>query len=240
MDWDRGTSFADYCLAEADELWQHYAHHEWIESLALGSLTDEQFAFFHRYDVSYSADMHRALAVGVAKAPTGCDWARAALRVLYESFILDKQQRKQRLLGRIGMPATVPLARAARGLSRDAYANHVLRVGWEQPTGVLAAALLPCAMFTEIIGARFAVTPPATRPEIVEWVRGYVNECDADMTRRHAELMDLHARAAGAEGRRAMLAEFGRSVEYQTRVFDAAMSLDDNIVAAGRVIGPAS
>jgi thiaminase (transcriptional activator TenA) len=154
--------------------------------------------------------------------------------VLYESFILDKQQRKQRLLTRLGLPATVPLERAVRGLSRDAYANHVLRVGWEQPTGVLAAALLPCAMFTEIIGNRFADDPPATRPEIAEWVRGYVNECDADMTRRHAELMDEHALVAGSEGRRAMRAEFRRSVEYQTRVFDAAMSLDDDIVTTGR------
>ncbi|MGH8795204.1 MAG: TenA family protein [Stackebrandtia sp.] len=211
-----------------DEAWKAYRHHEWIERLADGTLRQEQFVFFHEFDTSFSADMHRTLAVGISKAPAGCDWARAATYILYDSFIADKQKSKAELLERIGAPRDVAIDRSRRGLSRDAYANHLLRVAWEHPIGVIAAALLPCAMFTNIIGERFADDPPASGPEIAAWARAYVNPRDMAITERHKEMMNSYADEAGRHGRAAMRHEFTRSVDYQIRVFDAALRTSDN------------
>ncbi len=230
-------SFALECIDDSVSGWRAYRDHPWIERLADGSLTLEQFVFFHEFDTSFSADMHRALALGVAKAPAGCDWARAAIRVLHETFIADKRASKEDLLARLNQARPVRMDRMIRGLSRDAYANHLLRVAWEQPIGAIAAALLPCAMFTEIIGTRFAASPPASEPEIVKWAQGYVNERDMSLTASHIEMMDTYSATGGSTGRESMRQEFTRSVAYQTRVFDAALAVTDRYTEEERSDG---
>jgi thiaminase (transcriptional activator TenA) len=218
--------FVEECRRRAEPAWTAYARHPWIEGLATGATTAERFVFFHRFDVVYAGDMHRSLAIGVAKAPAGSEWARAAIRVLYETFIAEKLRGKTELLRSIGSNEEVYLDRKDSIPSRDAYAAHLLRTAWEGSLGEIAASLLPCALFTELIGERFAVEP-LPDPVYRAWADHYRNERDADMAFQHACVMQAEAEWSGPLGRDRMALAFSRSVHYQVRVFDAAWSCQD-------------
>jgi thiaminase len=170
--------------------------------------------------------MHRALAIGVAKAAAGCDWARAAIRVMHETFIADKASGKRALLHSLGVSDEVYVERRDSIPSRDAYAAHLLRTAWEGCPGEIAASLLPCALFTELIGERFAHQHLAN-PIFRDWADHYRNERDEDMALQHMLLMEQEAAASGPASRDRMTLAFVRSVGYQIGVFDAAVACAD-------------
>jgi thiaminase (transcriptional activator TenA) len=221
---DLGT-FVERCTAESEPLWSAYVRHPWIEGLATGATTRERFVFFHAYDVVFSADMHRSLALGIAKAPVGAEWARAAVRVLHETFIADKLEGKRQLLRSLHVREQAFAERSESIPTRDAYSAHLLRTAWEGTLGEIAAALLPCAMFTELIGARFAAEKLVNRT-YHDWAAHYRNECDQEMTRQHAMVMQAASGVSEAMDER-MALSFTRSVYYQVRVLDGAWACHD-------------
>ena len=220
------SGFVAGCCAAAEPAWSAYASHAWLEALFNDTLLVDQFLYFHRYGVVYSADMHRALALGVAKAPAGSDWAKAAIRILHETFIANKRDSKVNMLRSLGLKDTVTLDREDSIPSRDAYGAHLLRIAWERDLPEVAAALLPCAMFTSLIGERFANRTVVNRV-YDEWIHHYVNDRDMEMTRQHIAVMEAAAADGAEETRKRMKAVFRRSVEYQVRVFDAAWLCSD-------------
>lgn len=219
-------SFVEQCEEHAKRAWDAYRHHPWIEALARGELPVEKFVSFQVNDAPYIVDLHRSLALGVAKAPAGSSWAKAAATVLDDVWVLGEIQAKQDILTRLGVTEQLPISPDAYIPAREAYANHLVRTALEGTIGDIASALLPCAMFTEVIGARFAGVRIPGPAAYQEWADIYVQRAVHRMAAEHAAMMEAEAVRTDAVGRERMMLRYLRSVQHQVDVFDAAWDLD--------------
>jgi thiaminase (transcriptional activator TenA) len=221
-----GRTFAEECRRATDSLWQAYLHHPWIEAMADGTLTVEQFISFQVNDAPYISDLHRALALGVAKAPTGSEWTKAAVTVLDDVWVLNEIQAKQEILHELGYDEPLRIGPEAYIPAREAYANHLVRTALEGSIGDVASALLPCAMFTEVIGNRFRGVELPGPPALRTWAGIYVQRAVHRMAQVHTEMMNHEALRTDDAGRRRMRLLYTRSLQHQIDVFSAAWRLD--------------
>ena len=235
--------FADECKKAAGPAWTAYEQHPWFTALEKGELPVEDFIAFQVGDAPFVPQIHRVLAFGVAKAPAGCAWSRAATTLLDEVFVANEMEAKRRVLAGLGVTGC-RFDRWALTPSREAYANHMLRVGLEGTPGQIAAALLPCALFADVVGRRFEGVDIAGPPAFKEWADIYAHKQVYRMAEAHAELMEEEA-AQGESARREMQRIYIRSVQHQVAVFDAALSRppgwvesdDPELNPAGWVVG---
>ncbi|WP_206506167.1 TenA family protein [Streptomyces chrestomyceticus] len=219
-------SFVERCRRHASGAWRAYRHHPWIEAMAAGTLPVEKFVSFQVNDAPYISDLHRALALGLAKAPTGSAWSKAAATVLDDVWVLGEIRAKEEILAELGVTGKLSIGPAAYIPAREAYANHLVRTSLEGGIGDIAAALLPCAMFTEVIGRRFADVRVAGPPAYQRWADIYVQRAVHRMAQVHAEMMETEAARTDEAGRGRMQLLYLRSVQHQVDVFDAAWNLD--------------
>lgn len=220
------ASFAEECYKSAAGAWARYRHHPWIEALAVGELPVRKFIAFQVNDAPYISDLHRALALGVSKAPTGCSWAKAALTVLDDVWVLGEIDAKQSILADLGYTEPLGIGPDSYTPAREAYANHLVRSALEGSIGDIAAALLPCAMFTEIIGQRFAGVTINGPAAYQRWANIYVERAVHQMAAAHIEMMNSEAARTDDRGRARMRLLYLRSVQHQVDVFDSAWTLD--------------
>ena len=218
-------SFARQCHERAAHVWEVYRHHPWIEAMAAGELPVEKFVSFQVNDAPYIVDLHRSLAFGVAKAP-GTPWAKAATTVLDDVWVLNEIETKRELLRDLGVTAELRIGRDAYIPAREAYANHLVRTALEGDIGQIASSLLPCAMFTQVIGERFRGLRITGPPAYQKWADIYVERAVHRMAEAHAEVMDQEAPRTDEEGRERMYLCYLRSLQHQIDVFDAAWELD--------------
>lgn len=218
-------SFVEQCREHAADAWWCYRNHPWIEALAAGELPIEKFVAFQVNDAPYISDLHRTLAIGVQKAPTGSAWTKAALTVLDDVWVLGEIEAKQRILADLGHTTPLAIGPDVYTPAREAYANHLVRTALEGGIGDIASALLPCAMFTEVIGKRFAgVTIPGP-PAYQRWADIYVERAVHRMAAAHAAMMESEAARTDDRGRDRMRLAYLRSVQHQVDVFDSAWRL---------------
>ncbi|GAA4856081.1 thiaminase II [Saccharopolyspora rosea] len=220
------NSFVEECDEFVGDAWLAYRNHPWIEAMAAGTLPVEKFVRFQVDDAPYISDLHRALALGVSKAPTGSSWAKAACTVLDDVWVLGEIEAKQELLAELGRTAPLPRGPEAYCPAREAYANHLVRTALECPIGEIAAALLPCAMFTEVIGRRFRDVDIPGPDAYRRWARIYVERAVHRMAAEHAAMMEAEAARTDDRGRARMKLKYLRSVQHQIAVFDSAWELD--------------
>ena len=218
-------SFVKQCHDRAAAVWQVYRHHPWIEAMAAGELPVEKFVSFQVNDAPYIVDLHRSLAYGVAKAP-GSPWAKAATTVLDDVWVLNEIETKAQLLRDVGVTQPLRTDRGAYIPAREAYANHLVRTALEGGIGLIASALLPCAMFTQVIGERFRGLQIAGPPAYQKWADIYVERAVHRMAEAHAEVMEQEAVRTDDAGRAEMYLCYLRSLQHQVDVFDAAWELD--------------
>ncbi|MET9295493.1 hypothetical protein [Streptomyces sp. NPDC003077] len=219
-------SFVEQCRRHAAGAWHAYQHHPWIEAMAEGSLPVEKFVSFQVNDAPYISDLHRSLALGLAKAPTGSSWSKAAATVLDDVWVLGEIRAKEKILAELGVQGELRIGPAAYIPAREAYANHLVRTALEGSIGDIASALLPCAMFTEVIGRRFAGVSIDGPPAYQRWADIYVQRAVHRMAQVHAEMMETEAARTDEAGRERMKLLYLRSVQHQVDVFDAAWNLD--------------
>ncbi|NQX26266.1 hypothetical protein HQQ81_02740 [Microbacteriaceae bacterium VKM Ac-2854] len=219
-------TFVEDCHEAARDEWEAYRHHPWIEAMADGTLTVEQFVSFQVNDAPYISDLHRCLALGVAKAPTGSEWSKAATTVLDDVWVLGEIDTKQDLLRQLGYTQPLEIGPGAYIPAREAYANHLVRTALEGGIGDIASALLPCAMFTQVIGNRFREVEVPGPAAFRQWADIYVLRAVHRMAQVHAAMMEAEAARTDGAGRRRMQLLYLRSIQHQIDVFDAAYSLD--------------
>jgi thiaminase/transcriptional activator TenA len=219
------ASFVDHCHERAADVWHAYRHHPWIEAMATGELPVEKFVSFQVNDAPYIVDLHRSLAFGVAKAP-GTSWAKAAATVIDDVWVHNEIDTKRALLADLGHTEELRIGRSAYIPAREAYANHLVRTALEGDIGQIASALLPCAMFTQVIGARFRGMQLAGPPAYQKWADIYVQRAVHRMAEAHAEVMETESARTDEAGREHMYLCYLRSLQHQVDVFDAAWELD--------------
>ncbi|HEY0449378.1 hypothetical protein [Actinophytocola sp.] len=219
-------SFVGECEEHAASVWQAYRHHPWIESMAAGTLPVEKFVSFQVNDAPYIVDLHRTLALGVAKAPAGSAWTKAATTVLDDVWVLNEVAAKQELLDELGYREKLRIDPAVYTPAREGYANHLVRTALEGDIGDIASALLPCAMFTKVIGERFAGLRIQGPPAYQKWADIYVMRAVHRMAEAHANMMEDRATATDQAGRDRMKLLYLRSLQHQVDVFDSAWELD--------------
>jgi thiaminase (transcriptional activator TenA) len=222
---NRSLPFVDSCRDLARDAWRAYEHHPWLEAMAAGTLTVEQFVSFQVNDAPYISDLHRVLAMGIAKAPVGCSWAKAAATVLDDVWVLNEIEAKRAILAELGIAVRLGTGPAHYTPAREAYANHLVRTAYEGSIGDIAAALLPCAMFTQVVGARFRDRKIPGPPAFQRWADIYVMRAVHRMAEEHAMMMELQARRTDDPGRDRMRLLYLRSVQHQVDVFDSAFEL---------------
>ncbi|MGX7826454.1 TenA family protein [Actinokineospora sp. 24-640] len=219
-------TFLDDCDQRVADLWRAYRRHPWIEALAAGVLEPRKFAFFQLDDGAHVAEFNRTLALGVAKAPTGHEWAAAAAHVLDDMSTVAELEEKRSLVAELGFDAPPEPDRLLASPAREGYVNHLVRTGYEGTFPQIATALLPCAMFVEVIGARFRgvelVGPTAYR----RWADMYTRRTRSQMCAAHRAVVTEEAGRTDDAGREHLFRIYRRSLEHQVRVFDAAWSLE--------------
>lgn len=216
------TGFVAECEAFAKKAWDTYRHHPWIEAMAAGQLPVEKFIAFQVNDAPYIVDLHRTLALGMAKAPAGSSWTKAAATVIDDVWVLNEIEAKKELLRELGVSDELEITPSAYIPAREAYANHLVRTALEGNIGDIASALLPCAMFTQVIGGRFAQVKIPGPAAYQHWADIYAQRAVHRMAEVHAAMMEAEAARTDLAGRDRMKLLYLRSVQHQVDVFDAA------------------
>nr|WP_107912349.1 hypothetical protein [Streptomyces chartreusis] len=214
--------FLDHCYEVTASIWHAYTTHPWIEAMAAGTLTHEQFAFFQLDDGPHVAEFNRTLALGIAKAPTGHPWAKAAAHVLDDLSTVSELEEKRQILLQLGYDVPAQPDRWSCSPAREAYVNHLVRVGYEGTLPEIAIALYPCAMFVEVIGNRFRnVDVPGARAFTV-WANMYKRATRSEMRDQHAAVVEAAAQRMSESEQNHLLQLYTRSLQHQLQVFDAA------------------
>lgn len=227
-------SFVEECRERTAAVWQAYSGHPWIEALADGTLRPDQFAFFQIDDGSHVAEFNRALALGIAKAPVGHPWAKAAAHVLDDLSTADELDEKRSLVEALGFAPDVGQSRWSCSPAREGYINHLLRIGLGGTFSQIAASLYPCSLFTEVIGTRFRGLPIPGPEAYRRWTDMYTRRTRTEMCAAHAMVMEQAAASGTETDREDLFRLYKRSLEHQVRVFDAAWRLDGLWPGGGR------
>jgi thiaminase (transcriptional activator TenA) len=212
-------TFSEQCRAAMAVGWTAYEQHPWLTDLEHGRMTVERFLAFQVDDAPFIPYIHRTLALGLAKAPSGSPWSRTAANLLSEYFVSAETDFKRSLIESLG-PAAVRFDAGALTPAREAYANHLLRTAFDGGIGEIAAALYPCALFTRVVGERFKGIDIVGPPAFGAWAQYYANKQGSQMAEAHSAVMD--EMAVTPQDRVKMMFAYGRSLQHQIRVFDAA------------------
>lgn len=218
-------TFIQDCDEFTVDVWAAYKNHPWIEALADGTLTVAQFAFFQIDDGAHVAEFNRALALGIAKAPVGHPWARAAAHVLDDLSTSAELAEKQSLLDELGLPQRMEHSRWTCSPAREGYVNHLVRVAYEGSFGEIATSLYPCSLFTVVIGERFR-DADMSHSAFKRWTNMYTRRTRNEMREQHFALIEATAAGADDQSRDRMRHIYRRSLQHQVRVFDAAWAMD--------------
>lgn len=212
-------TFTDRCRAATAAGWKAYEEHPWLTDLEQGRMTVGRFLAFQNDDAPFIPYIHRTLAIGLAKAPSGSAWSRTAADLLSGYFVSAETDFKRSLLESLGRDS-VRFDAGALTPAREAYANHLLTSALDGDIGQIAAALYPCAMFTQVVGERFRNVDIQGPPAFAAWAHYYANKQGSQMAEAHADLMNQMATTDGERDK--MTFAYARSLQHQIRVFDAA------------------
>jgi thiaminase len=215
------SSLVDECIRAAGATWTCYERHPWFEALERGALPIEQFIRFQVEDAPFIPCLHQTIALGLAKAPVGSRWSRAATTLLSDVFVAKELQAKREIIEALGFSGT-RFDRWALTPRREGYVNHLLRAAYEGGTGDIAAALLPCTFFTRVVGRRFEGVDIKGPEAYRRWARIYADKQMYSMLEAHVELMEDEVARSPAKAED-FVRLFVRSAQHQVAVFDDAL-----------------
>ncbi len=186
--------------------------------LSAGTLAPERFRFYITQDALYLAQYSRVLSLAAAKAPdtaTSQIFGHSAL-----GAIAVEQRLHEHYLREFGVePAAVAAAEPAPDCL--AYTSFMLATSHQQAWEVLVAALLPCFwIYWDVAGAITRDAAPNNRYQA--WIDTYADPAFGEAVQRVIDIADKEAAEATPAQRRAMLAAFGRSAQYEWLFWDGA------------------
>jgi thiaminase len=214
-------SLVDDCIDAAGGAWTHYENHPWFTALEEGTLPIEQFVRFQVEDAPFIPYLHRTVALGLAKAPVGSPWSRAAATLLSDVFVAKELAAKREIIEALGF-ADPRFDRWALSPRREGYANHLLRAALEGTAGDIAASLLPCTFFTRVVGRRFESVDIQGPEAYRRWARIYADKQMYSMLEAHIWMMEDEVEREPSK-REDLIRQFVRSTQHQVAVFDDAL-----------------
>jgi thiaminase len=215
------TILVDECKRAAGPAWKCYENHPWFEAMENGTLPVERFIRFQVEDGPFIPYLHQTIALGLTKAPVGSPWSRAATILLSDVFVGKELEAKRQIIESLGV--TEPrFDRWALSPRREAYANHLLRTALEGSTAQVAASLLPCTFFTQVVGKRFESVDIKGPEAYRRWAKIYADKQMYNMLEAHIEMMEWEVRREPS-AKEELIRLFVRSTQHQVVVFDDAL-----------------
>jgi thiaminase (transcriptional activator TenA) len=186
--------------------------------LAAGTLAAARFRCYILQDAIYLGQYSRVLALAAAKAPD-----TASLQAFGHSAlgaVAVEQRLHEHYLAEFGVaPAEVAASEPAPDCL--AYTSFLLASAYQQPWGVLVAALLPCFwIYWDVAGAITRDAAPNNRYRA--WIDTYADPAFGEAVDRVIGIADHAAAEAMPTQRAAMLAAFARSAQYEYLFWDGA------------------
>ena len=206
--------FTDQLWREAEPVWQAIQAHPFLAELRAGTLPIETFQYYVIQDYHYLEAFGRAVATGLAKAPTSELMARVARRVMTPI----ERPLHERLFTMAGLTHADAVA-AVISPTNMAYQNHMLATAARGTLGETAAALLPCPWTYHALGD---VVVDVVHPVYSEWAKFYTEGLLADSCRSWRELVDGEVEEGGPRTREAMRRVFHQSIRYEWMFWDMA------------------
>ncbi len=210
---------AEWLRSQVATLWDRIFAHPFLRDLAGGVLPRERFAFFLAQDYYYLEAFGRALAIGLAKAPT-----TQMRRTIVAGLTVPLERPHHRHLAeRIGLSID-RLEAADPAPTTLGYANFLLSTACLGSFAELTAALLPCTWTYEEIGTR--LLPRVADPVYQEWAGFYVSVAYRDRVRaRIGQINELYASASATE-RRLMLQACVTASRYEYLFWQMAYEME--------------
>lgn len=150
MSLDYGRSFADW-RHHAEGHWRAYTHHDFVETLADGTLPEPAFLTYLRQDYLFLIHFSRAWSLAVVKAQTLPEMRAASDMV--QALLHHEMALHVDLCGQAGI-SRAALEATEEAPSNLAYTRYVLETGYSGDYLDLVAALAPCVFGYGEIGAR--------------------------------------------------------------------------------------
>lgn len=208
--------FTDQLWQEAQPLWQAIREHPFLHDLKNGTLPIETFRYYVIQDYHYLEAFGRAVATGLAKAPTSELLATVARRVMTPI----ERPLHERLFALAGV-THAEAAVATVSPTNLAYQNHMLSVAARGTLGETAAALLPCPWTYHALGD---VVVDVDHPVYSVWAGFYSEGLLAESCRAWRELVDGEVAETGPRGATAMRRVFHLSMRYEWMFWQMAYS----------------
>lgn len=147
---DYGHSFADW-RGQAGDHWRDYTHHDFVQSLADGTLPEQAFLTYLRQDYLFLIHFSRAWSLAVVKAQSLTEMRAASDMV--QALLHHEMALHVSLCGQAGI-SRAALEATEEAPSNLAYTRYVLETGYSGDYLDLLAALAPCVFGYGEIGAR--------------------------------------------------------------------------------------
>jgi thiaminase/transcriptional activator TenA len=212
--------FIDECIDFSGPVWDELLHHDWIETLLRGELSDERFQYWYASDLSFLGE--HILSRGISKAPRD-----HPLRKLVVDVITADRDELELMRHLVDEHGTYILTPWSARPTREGYTNFLLRILYEGSFTQLCAASYPCFVFGEIIGQRYLDDPDPNVPAgQAEWMRTLHEVLIPLQAALGTEVDEMGPQVPQRE-RDEILWSFLRATQHQIRTFDAAWALTD-------------
>lgn len=199
--------FTDQLWREAEPVWLAIRQHLFLQELKAGTLPIETFRYYVIQDYHYLEAFGRAVATGLAKAPTSELLSTVARRVMTPI----ERPLHERLFALAGVTHEEAAA-ATVSPTNLAYQNHMLSVAARGGLGETAAALLPCPWTYHALGDEVV---DVDHPVYSVWAGFYSEGLLAESSRAWRELVDGEVLEAGPRTAAAMRRVFHLSMRYE-------------------------
>lgn len=170
MSTDYGRVFT-MMRAQANQAWQKYTCHAFVEGMKDGSLPQEAFLHYLRQDYVFLVHFSRAWALAVVKSETHAEMLTAVTTV--NALVAEEMQLHIGICAAAGIPQGTLFGTKERA-ENLAYTRFVLEAGYSGDLLDLLAALVPCVMGYGEIGTRLA--DEATSDIYSDWINTYASD----------------------------------------------------------------
>ncbi|MCD8010669.1 MAG: thiaminase II [Lachnospiraceae bacterium] len=172
----------------ANEIWESYYHHPFVDGIAHGTLPVENFQFYMIQDHLYLMQYAKVFALGVIKAQNESD-----MRVfsgLIQDTLNTENAVHQSYLKKLGI-SREQIDHAKMSLLNESYTNYMISVSFKEGLAELAAAVLACSWSYKLIGDYMETIPGSRDHEFYgHWIQTYTSQAFRDSNDVMIDLVD--------------------------------------------------
>ncbi len=213
-------AFLEECIEFAGPAWERFIHHNWIEALFAGELSQDCFNYWLVQDLPYLGD--RSAEIAYPKVPPHNPWVSLQQKYAVRS---SSSRVELRMLEEYGDFAKT---RWAARPSRDGFMNFFMRTAYEGSFGDICCAFYPCYSFPITFGERYLREQPQGLPQDqVDWAEQWIDPFYEELRAATEAGLNEYGASSPAYDRQKMQWIFLRATQHQIATFDAAWNLSD-------------